>query len=470
MKKSWQLDRRTFLRGSGVVCLAPYLEAMGPVRRDVEGPRRAAFVYFPNGCSLPNIGEERHRPWRWFPDGEGSDYRFTKVLEPLEPHRDDLSIYGGLSHPMSRELLGHLAGDSWLTGGDLRGGEYHNRVSVDQVAAASLGQHTRYPSFTFSTDGGVGYKSRVSTLSFDRAGKPIPSEHEPRAIFERSFAAGTAGMSEQRREELARERRVVDLMREDAKDLERVLGRSDRSKLEEFLESIRDLEVRIERAERWIDTPIPEFDRSHLDFSIQAAVDPSGYLRTMFDLMVLGFQLDLTRVMTFMMAREDGMGIGDRWPRLAVGVPRGHHTISHDQHDGHWEQWGRYDRWYAEQFAYFVDRMKSTSDEHGPLLDRSMILYGSCCSTTHNARNYPLAVAGGRDLGVRLGEFHTYSRTEQLKAERLQDDGVVPLHSDRKLREDDLPFGDLLLSMLRTLGVDAESFADSRSELPGFRR
>ena len=125
---SWHLNRRTFLRGLGVACVVPYLEAMerDSASRVAAGlapdePKRAAFVYFPNGCSLPDEDDEENAHWRWFPSGQGADFRFTRVLEPLEPYRDDIAIYGGLSHPRSRELLGHLAGDTWLTGGDLRG-------------------------------------------------------------------------------------------------------------------------------------------------------------------------------------------------------------------------------------------------------------------------------------------------------------------------------------------------------------
>ena len=126
--------------------------------------------------------------------------------------------------------------------------------------------------------------------------------------------------------------------------------------------------------------------------------------------MVLGFQTDATRVMTYMLGREDGMGFGDNFPRLTVGVNKGHHTISHDTHEGHWDEWGPFDRWYAEQFAYFVGRMQETGDEWGPLIDNTMMLYGSSCTTTHNARNYPLALVGGKNLGVRHGHYRRFSR------------------------------------------------------------
>ena len=144
--KSWHLDRRSFLRGAGVSCALPYLEAMelDVKALDAKEPKRACFVYFPNGCSLPDESDEKNAHWRWFPKGEGKDFEFTKILEPLTPFKDQTAVYGGLSHPRSRELLGHLAGDTWLTGGDLRGGLYKNSISVDQLAARHLKKHTRY--------------------------------------------------------------------------------------------------------------------------------------------------------------------------------------------------------------------------------------------------------------------------------------------------------------------------------------
>ncbi len=468
--KSWHLDRRTFLRGVGVSCLVPYLEGMERATRaaDAPMPRRAAFVYFPNGCSLPDEDDTANAHWRWFPSGRGKDFRFTRILEPLEPFRDDMAIYGGLSHPKSRELLGHLAGDTWLTAGDLRGGHYQNSISVDQLAARHLKKHTRYPSFVLSTDGGVGYKSRVSTLSFDDNGRPIPSEHRHRQIFERYFAPNGGQSTEERRRSLRRGRKIVDLVQEDSKDLARRLGQADQHKLGEFLESLSALEEQVQRNEEWLDTPMKPFDASHLALDPNPKSDPSAYVRTMYDLMVLGFQTDATRVMTYMLAREDGMGFGDHWPRLTVGVDKGHHTISHDTHEGHWDEWGPFDRWYAEQFAYFLQRMSETEDEWGRLIDNTMVLYGSSCTTTHNARNYPLALCGGRKLGVRLGHYTRFSRTALVEAQNDPLTGALVDAPRRRFEEDDLPCAGLFVGMLQALGLEAESFAGTEGVLEGF--
>ena len=439
MHRPWHLDRRTFLRGTGVAAALPVLDAMAPLLPS-EPVRRMCFVYFPNGASMPKQHDGKWGKWRWLPHDPGRDYEFTDVLRCLEPFRAKLSLLGGLSHPLSRNLLGHMAGDTWLTAGDLRGDTYKNRVSVDQVAARELKQHTRYPSLVLSTDGGVGYKSRTSTLSFDHNARPIPSEHRQRRIFERYFTAGGQASLAARRDSLRRGKKIVDLVLEDAKRLQKRVGSHDRQKLDDYLSSLDSVEEQIRRNEAWLDRPLPPFDSSHLDLDIAPDVDPASYLRAMYDLIVLALQLDLTRVVTYMTGREDGMGFADQFPNRALGIKRGHHTISHDQHEGHWQQWGRYDRWHAEQFAYFLQRLEETMDERGALLDTTEVLYGSCCSTTHNARNLPLALCGGGKLGIRHGAYTKY--------------------------DEDTPFSNLFVGMLNAVGVPSASFADSTGTLP----
>lgn len=442
-KKNWHLDRRTWLRGAGVACALPYLESMGlattaPSTSSVgqsADPKRLCFVYFPNGASLPPESNPAHKEWSWFPMGEGENYQTTKVLEPLGPHRNKLSVLSGLSHPNSRNLLGHLAGDTWLTGGDLRGSVYSNQISIDQVAARRLSHTTRYPSLVLSTDGGIGYKSRVSTLSFADGGRPIPSENRQREIFERYFAPGGGGTSNARKKSLNRRKKIVDLVMEDTADLQRRLGQHDSEKVDEYLTSLNSIEEQIARNEKWLDVPLPEFDAESIDFDSNPAVDPAAYLRTMFDLMVLAIQTDMTRVLTYMMAREDGMGFGENFPKLALGINKGHHGISHDQADGHWQEWGSYDRWLTEQFSYFLTRLDSLQDERGSLLDNTLILYGSACSTTHNAVNYPLVLAGGSNMNVKHGHY--------LKMQEEQN------------------LSNLFVSMLNTVGLETDKFADS---------
>ncbi|MCO6045405.1 DUF1552 domain-containing protein [Aeoliella sp. ICT_H6.2] len=434
--RSLKLSRRTWLRGAGVACALPYLEAMGAALPAAKSaPKRLCYVYFPNGASLPPESNPAHSEWSWFPMGEGTDYQFTKVLQPLEGLRSNLSVLGGLSHPNSRQLLGHLAGDTWLTAGDLRGSAYNNQISADQVAARHLGRGTRYPSLVLSTDGGIGYKSRVATLSFGDGGRPIPAENRQREIFERYFSGGAGATTNERRQSLARKKKIVDLVMEDTASLQRQLGQHDRSRMDEYLTSLSSVEEQIQRNEQWLDVPLPEVDSGKIDFDCNPAVDPTAYLRTMFDLMVIAIQTDMTRVLTYMMAREDGMGFGENFPKLALNIKKGHHAISHDQADGHWSEWGSYDRWLAEQFAYFLTRLESLSDDHGSLLDNTLVLYGSACSTTHNAVNYPLVLAGGSAMGVRHGRY-------------------IKQHEET-------PMANLLVSMLNTVGVPTEQFGDS---------
>ena len=441
-KKSWHIDRRTFIRGMGVTCMLPFFEGMAMTSLSKfakpVSPKRLCILYFPNGVGLPPKESIYHKKWSWFPIGEGSDYKLTKSLSPLSPYRSDMSIMGGLSHPFSRNVLGHMAGDSFLTGGDLRG-EYKNSISLDQVAAEKLSHYTRFPSLTLSTDGGVGYKSRTSTLSFNSSGKPIPSEHRQREIFERYFSPNGGTPTHQRRKSIQQGMKIVDLVLEDSKTLKNRLGSNDKAKLDEYLTSLDQVEKQLTRNEKWLDVPMKEFDASLINLDVDPTAAPEDYVRSMMDLMILGFQTDATRVISYLMAREDGMGFGDNFPKIALGL-QGHHTISHDKATGHWEDWGRLDRWYAKQFAYFINKMKNTKDIHGSLLDNTLILYGSACSTTHNARNYPLILAGGSKMGVNHGEYTVFDE----KQERLSN---------------------LYLNMLNRLDVNIESFSDSTGKL-----
>ena len=441
-KKSWHIDRRTFIRGMGVTCMLPFFEGMAMTSLSKfakpVSPKRLCILYFPNGVGLPPKESIYHKNWSWFPIGEGSDYKLTKSLSPLSPYRSDMSIMGGLSHPFSRNVLGHMAGDSFLTGGDLRG-EYKNSISLDQVAANKLSHYTRFPSLTLSTDGGVGYKSRTSTLSFNSSGKPIPSEHRQREIFERYFSPNGGAPTHQRRKSIQQGMKIVDLVLEDSKTLKNRLGSNDKAKLDEYLTSLNQVEKQLTRNEKWLDVPMKEFDASLINLDVDPTAAPEDYVRSMMDLMILGFQTDATRVISYLMAREDGMGFGDNFPKIALGL-QGHHTISHDKATGHWEDWGRLDRWYAKQFAYFINKMKNTKDIHGSLLDNTLILYGSACSTTHNARNYPLILAGGSKMGVNHGEYTVFDE----KQERLSN---------------------LYLNMLNRLDVNTDSFSDSTGKL-----
>jgi len=436
-KKSWHLDRRTFLRGTGVACALPYLEAMGASTAKNEAPKRMCFVYFPNGACEPGQPKEETKRYRFFPDQEGRDYKNNFSLEPFNRFRDDMTILGGLSHPRSRQLLGHIAGDTWLTGGDVRN-TYKNNISVDQVFAGHVGKETRYRSFAFSADGGVGYKSRVTSLSFDPLGNAIPTEHQHRQVFERYFNPNGNGSTEARRKELQRGRKIVDLVFGNSKDLKRNLGKSDQEKMDQYLTSLDSVEKQIQKNEEWLDIPLKNADYSKLNFDLDPAKNAETYVRSMYDLMVLAYEMDLTRAITFQVAREDGMGFGENYPKLAIGSKKGHHGISHSNDP---MLWSTYDNWLAKQQAYFLGRMKEVKDEHGSLLDNTQVLWGSSQAHTHNARNLPLVLAGGKNMGVNHGSYQRF--------------------------EDKTPMTNLFVSMLNAAGVHRSKFSDSTGKLPG---
>lgn len=438
-QKSWHLDRRTFLRGSGVALALPWLEGMAWAKAtEVLAPKRLACVYFANGVSLPPAKHQDHEKWHWFPLGEGKDFRFTQTLQSLEAYREDLTVLSGLSHPLGRKLVGHATGDIWLTGGDVRGTKYRNSISIDQQAASVFGEHTRIPSLVLSSNGGVGYKTRTATVSFDRQGQAIPAESMPRQIFERLFGQADGSSLKQQKQQILQDKRLIDLVMAESKSLRRNLGQNDRRKLDEYLHSVDEVEDRINRTEAWLGTPRPKVDASEVNLEADQR-GPEDYIRTMFDLMYLAFQTDTTRVASYQISQEDGKGLSDKFPALALNLS-GHHGLSHGTgKQGGFENWARYDQFLAEQFAYFLGRLRSTPEVDGTLLDNSMILYGSATSTTHNARNYPLVLAGGKHMGLKHNQFLTFSEK--------------------------VPLSNLFVSMLDRLQVPVEGFADSTGEI-----
>ena len=404
-KQSWHIPRRTFLHGLGASFGLPFLEAMGnDVKANPDAVRRAVFCYSANGVSLPPETTPEHEDWHWFPLQTGRDFRFTRSLEAFEPLRDKVTVISGLDHPTGSAA--HACGDIWLTCGRIPGNQYENTVSVDQLLAQANHGKTREPFLSFSCDGGTGQLSRIGTISFDQRGNPVPTESSPRRIFERIFA--TSGASrESQRAELQRRGKMVDRVLETARTLNRQLGARDRAKLDEYLTSVSEIEDRITRNERWLDVPLKDVDTSSLDLDVNLREAPEDYYRTMFDLFALAFEADITRVTTFMMSREDGFGVADTFPVLLFGT-LAHHALSHGVSKGRkagggWENWSRYDQFVAKQVAYFVDRLNQIEDPDGPALDNTMVLFGSGCSTTHNTRNIPLLLAGGKNMGLQHG-------------------------------------------------------------------
>ena len=438
-KASWHLDRRAFLMGAGVSLGLPWLECMSQARAataPAAAPRRLCAMYFGFGVSLPKEDGEQAN-WRWFPNGEGRDFQFNDSLKPLEPHRNRLTVLGGLSHPNGRRMGGHDTGDTFLTGTLLNSKFLQNTVSLDQVAARRFADDTRFSSLVLSTDGGVGEPTRSSTLSYDEQGRPIPALNQPQQIFDRFFGAGDANLLAQRRR-LVSESGMLDRVLEDSRSLRLRLGRQDREKFDEYLASVRQIEQRVELSQRWLEIPRAELrdeERKmlHLDSDDEA---PLQFIRTMYDLMYLAFRTDSTRVATYQITNmADASSKAGKFPQLE-GFKGSLHNLAHgwNKPEGA-ENLGRWDRFMAEQFGYFLDRLASAQEADGSILDNSVVLYGSSNSTTHNNSNYPLLLAGGNKLGLRHGRYLKFG--------------------------DDVPLSNLFVTMLQCVGAEQAKFADS---------
>jgi Protein of unknown function (DUF1552) len=432
-RASWHLDRRTFLRGAGLSLALPWLEAMSHANPPAQRPKRFCAFFFGNGVALPARNRPHFQEWHWFPHTDGADYQLTRSLDPLAPHKSDMTIFGGLSHAKSRQLVGHNTVDVWLTGADIRV-NLENSISLDQAIARRYAAQTRIPSLVLSSQGGVGTKSRSTTISFDAQGRAIPAESVPRRIFERLFEPPAEGDRAARERALASGRRRVDFLLEDSRSLRNGLGRPDQQRLDEFLQSLSEVESRLQRSQEWLGRALPQVDRGAVNLDVSPR-GPTDYIRTMLNLIVLAFETDTTRVAAYQMCAEDGVGVCDRFPSILGIGSGGHHGLSHDNNS---LNWARYDRYLAEQFAYFLGRLASIREGDARLLDNTMALYGSGTSTTHNARNYPTILAGGRNLGLRHGRF-------------------IKQQTER-------PLGDLYVTMLHRYDIPVRSFADNAGE------
>ena len=442
MRTKSTLSRRTFLRGTGGVALAlPWLEAtrLGAKAANAATPARMAFVYFPFGVSLPKSDNE-YGEWNWFPEGEGKpgdDYRLRKPLAPLENFRKQLTVLGGLSHPMGRKLGGHDTGDTWLTGAFLPPPTYGNTVSIDQLAAQHIGRQTRYPSLNLSCDGGVGEPTRSTTISFNQEGRPIPALASPKQVFDRLFGQDEDTLAQRRR--LRNAGSMLDLVLEHSKSVRLRLGFQDQAKFDEYLDSVRDVEKRVETSQRWLDVPKPKVDPTTLDLSATPEA-PKEYVRAMYDLAYLAFQTDVTRLATFMLGQVAGATtIANAFPAV-VGEKANWHGLAHGAGKGKGaEALGKFDRWLIEQLAYFLQRLQDTPEGDGSLLDNTLVLYGSSNSKTHNNTNYPTLLAGGRKLGFKHDQFLKYGS--------------------------DVPFSNLFVTMMNRFGAPTQAFADSTGEM-----
>ncbi|QJE94685.1 DUF1552 domain-containing protein [Luteolibacter luteus] len=384
--------RRTFLKSIAATLAVPAfpsLQAATQAAAKLGAPTRMAFIYIPNGVNLD----------LWRPQGSGKDYTLSKTLEPLADLRDHFSVLRGLDHDKAF-ANGDGAGDharanaTFLTGVQARktaGADVELGESVDQIAARHIGANTRLSSLELSTDPArssgncdSGYSCAYQfNLSWINDTTPAPAERDPRLVFEKMFGSGNEKEDSRRR---AYRKSILDFVMADAKRLQTRLGSTDRGKMDEYLTAVRDVEQRIEKAEKFR-KEVPEDKRPN--------GVPEGYgehMRMMFDLMHLAFQTDTTRVSSFLLAHD---GSNRTFPEIEVHSA--HHELSHHRSNPQTlESIGKIDRFYVEQLAYFLRKMRDTPDGEGSLLDHSMIVYGGGIAdgNRHNHDDLPVLLAG----------------------------------------------------------------------------
>ncbi|MEM8911019.1 MAG: DUF1552 domain-containing protein [Planctomycetota bacterium] len=455
------LDRRHFLRGTGLALSLPWLETFaGDLAANAEAPRRLACFYMPDGVPMPLEHDPAHDDWSWFPLGEGRDFRFTKCMEPLESLREEVTVLSGLSHPAARSVHGHSNADQFLTGAPIGGGgTYRNTVSLDQVFASHVDEQTRLSSLVMSTDGGIGTPRGAQTMSFSRTGRAIPAEHQPKRIFDMLFVK----QSDDAAKRLQLNRSALDELLEDARQLNRTLSQRDQTALQDYMQSVRDTEVSVQKAQRWLDIPLPSVDADHLQLDITPE-DPDVYLRTMFDLIYLAFKTDSTRTATYQLGRENGVGVSDYLAR-AIGFNLTHQLSHQTKEPGGWRNFGVYCQFLNGHLARFAKRLKSSAEigGQGNMLDNTVVLFGSASSGFHLSRNYPLILAGGRNMGFRHGRFLKFAASMDGQSFIWQKNGREPWQ--REMTHEEVPLSNLYLTMLKRLGVPAEEFGGSTQTL-----
>ncbi|MGJ8672386.1 DUF1552 domain-containing protein [Rubritalea sp.] len=454
------LDRRKFLRGTGIALALPWLETFAAsLPKAAETKKRLACFYMPDGVPMPLSADPAFQDWSWFPHKDGDSHTFTKCLEPLNPLKQDVTVISGLSHPSARIIHGHKNADIFLTGAELFEGErFLDRVSIDQLFAEKVGDETRHSSLVLGTDGGIGSPGRALTMSYNKSGRAIPSENKPKRIFDQLFVVNNQKAARQ----LAAQQSALDYLLEDSRSLRRKLSKFDQDTLEQYLQSVRETEVRIEKAKRWLDIPLPSVNVDHLKLDITPE-DPKNYLRAMFELIYLAFRTDSTRTVTYQIGQENGKGISDRLGR-AVGFNLTHMLSHHVKKPGGWANFGAYNRFLMEEFGHFLNLLRSTPEPEGQgnMLENTLCLYGSASSAFHLSRNYPLILAGGQGMGIRQGQYLQYGVNDFDQISGQSQDSLR--RSNLELNEE--PMGRLLLTMLQQLGVGTKEFAGCQSALP----
>ncbi|MFN5975036.1 MAG: DUF1552 domain-containing protein [Planctomyces sp.] len=441
LSQSWLLDRRHALRAMGTCISLPMLECMLPLRaaEPPAMPRRSAFVYLANG--VHSLNYQITTP--------GRDFQFSRSLRPLEKHRSVITPISGLHHPGSLSHH-HNCISIWLTGGQL-GPSDRNTISVDQKMAEVTAQHTRYPSLEVALTQG--------SLAWTADGVQLPAQRRCSEIFASLFEAPKGGTAVQRKA-LRRKASVLDDNLAEVRRLETKMGAADRGRLEQYLSSVREAEIRTRRADAWLDTPLPaisETDRKRTNRDIPQT-QAGDYFRTVYDLLVLAFQTDVTRVATFSLGGE-----GDAFAIPEIGITESRHQLSHHGGDpGYMEKLTNYDTFAIEQFGYFLTRLAETQDLNGrPMLGSTMALFGSGMSYghSHGNANLPLVLAGGTDLGLQHGSHLDFNQGH-FSGYQLEKPGEHYALCSRPANPE-AHMSNLLLTMAQKMGVEVDRFGDS---------
>lgn len=448
---NFRMNRRKILRGLGALVALPALESLrpalalptngaAPLATTASGaPLRSAFVFFPNGAI----------PKDWHPSGEGKDFQFNATLEPLAEFKSQLQVMRGLDHQNAtagKDGGGdHARGNGvFLTGTRLRKSDTDIQagISIDQVIANQVGSATRFPSLELTCDAtrqiagcDSGYSCAYQyNISWSSPTTPVAAESNPRLMFERLFGVGAPGeraAGMQRR--MAEQRSILDFVLDDARAMQKKLGAKDQTKLDEYLTSVREIEKRIEKAERFGKTPDPSIETPP-----GIPTSYGEYVNTMYDLLLLAFQTDQTRVAAFCLAHD-----GSNRSFSEIGIVEGHHDLSHHQGNAdRIEKVAKIDRWYVEQFAKFLKKMDAQKDVDGnSLLHNSMIVYGggNADGMRHTHDDLPIVLAGG---------------------------GGGTLNPGRHAKHGGKPMCNLFLSMADRMGVkELPQFGDSTGRL-----
>jgi hypothetical protein len=443
------ISRRTVLRGFGASIALPLLDAMVPsvvsaAAASAAAPLRMGMFFLPNGMNMK----------QFLPTEEGRGFSLTPSLTPLAAVKDEITVLSGLALEGAK-ALGDGGGDharsaaAFLTGAHphkTAGADIRAGISVDQVAANAIGSETKLPSLELGLDRGQiagecdsGYScAYVSNISWRAPESPMPHEINPASVFERLFgSADDLANSQNRARRLTERKSILDFVADDSRSLSAKLGRADQQKLDEYTSSIRQMERQIDKARQQASKPIdPGMTRPP-----GIPEEFQDHMRLMCDLMVLAFRMDMTRVGTFMVAR-DGSDRTFRW----LGISEGHHTLSHHGSDQHkLDAVAKIDHFYFEQFAYFLQKMKSVKEGDRTLLDNSMILYGAGIGDgdRHNHNNLPIVLAGRGRGTITPGRHVKYAK--------------------------DTPLCNLYLSMLERMGVKQDRFGDSTGALPNLK-